>query len=221
MTTLTTNDHELRREVEQALLWDPAVDERRIGVAVVDGIATLQGEVASYGERWRAELAAQRVAGIRAVVNELVVKTPDKVSDTDIARKAVEALRNNAMVPDDKITVKVDNGYVTLDGEVEWDYQRRAADQAVRDLAGVRAVVNLIKLKPRARPEDLKRKIVETFQREAAVDANRITVVVNGSEVILRGTVRSWVERREAERAAWSAPGVTSVKNEIVVSLAA
>ena len=219
MTTATKTDTDLRHDVEAALAWEPSVDERRIGVSVVDGIATLQGEVRSYGERWRAELAAQRVAGIRAIVNELAVKTPGQVSDTDIARSAVDALRHNVMVPADQITVKVDNGFVTLTGDVEWEYQRRAADRAVRDLPGVRAVSNLITVRPHARPDDVKRKIEETFKREAALDANRVTVEVNGSEVTLRGTVRSWIERREAERAAWSAPGVTSVKNQIVVSL--
>jgi len=215
------SDTELRREIERELEWEPSVDERRIGVSVLDGIVTLTGEVTSYSEKWRAERAVERVEGVRGIVNELVVKPDTERSDADIAKAAVEALKWNVMVPDEDIKVKVEKGWVTLTGEVRWDYQRRAAERAIRDLPGMKGIVNLIVVKPRVEPEDIKKKIEETFKRDAIVDANHITVEVNGAEVTLRGTVRSWVERHEAEKAAWSAPGVTAVHNYVTVSAAA
>ncbi|MDQ1458800.1 MAG: hypothetical protein QOI08_284 [Actinomycetota bacterium] len=216
-----TTDNELRRNVERELEWEPSVDERRIGVSVVDGIVTLTGEVSSFGEKWRAERAVERVSGVKGIANELEVKVASERSDTDIAKAAVDALKWNVMVPSDKVTVKVSKGWLTLDGEVRWDYQRRAADRAVRDLPGVRGVSNLILIKPRVEPDHVKEKIEETFKRVATLDANRITVQVEGSEVTLRGTVRSWVERHEAEKAAWAAPGVTAVHNYITIAAAA
>jgi osmotically-inducible protein OsmY len=211
------SDVELREDIERELEWEPSVDERRIGVSVVDGIVTLSGEVTSFSERWNAERAVERVSGVRGIANELKVKSASARSDTDIAKAAVDALKWNVMVPSDKIKVKVRQGWVTLEGEVNWDYQRRAADRAVRNLPGVTGITNLIVLKPRVEPQDLKHKIEETFKREAALDANHIVVQVDGSEVTLRGSVRSWVERREAEKTAWSAPGVTAVHNYITV----
>jgi osmotically-inducible protein OsmY len=216
-----TTDKELRRNVERELEWEPSVDERRIGVSVVDGIVTLTGEVSSFGEKWRAERAVERVSGVKGIANELEVKVASERSDTDIAKAAVDALKWNVMVPSDKVTVKVSKGWLTLDGEVRWDYQRRAADRAVRDLPGVRGVSNLILIKPRVEPDHVKEKIEETFKRVATLDANRISVQVEGSEVTLRGTVRSWVERHEAEKAAWAAPGVTAVHNYITIAAAA
>jgi osmotically-inducible protein OsmY len=214
-------DSELRREVERELEWEPSVDERRIGVAVVDGIVSLTGEVGSFGEKWRAERAVERVAGVRGIANELEVKLASERTDADIAKAAADALKWNVMVPSDKVTVKVSKGWLTLEGELRWDYQRRAAERAVRDLPGVRGISNLIRIKPRVEPQDVKEKIEETFKRVATLDANRITVQAEGSEVTLRGTVRSWVERHEAEKAAWAAPGVTAVHNYITVSAAA
>ena len=131
-------DSELRRDVERELEWEPSVDERRIGVSVVDGIVTLTGEVGTYSERWKAERTAERVAGVKGIANELEVRTATERSDTDIAKAAVDAMKWNVMVPSDKITVKVSKGWVTLTGDVNWDYQRRAAERAVRDLPGVR-----------------------------------------------------------------------------------
>jgi osmotically-inducible protein OsmY len=199
----------------------PSVDERRIGVGVMDGIVTLNGEVSSFGEKWRAERAAERVAGVRGIANELEVKLLSERSDADIAKAAADSLKWNVMVPSDKVTVKVSKGWLTLEGEVRWDYQRRAAERSVRDLPGVRGVSNLIRIKPRVEPENVKEKIDETFKRVATLDANRISVQVEGSEVTLRGTVHSWIERHEAEKAAWAAPGVSSVHNYITVSAAA
>jgi osmotically-inducible protein OsmY len=210
-------DAELRRNVERELEWEPSIDERRIGVAVVDGIVTLTGEVTSYAEKWKAERVVERVAGVRGIVIELVVKPTVEHTDLDVAAAAVNALSWNVLVPDDKITVKVENGWITLRGEVEYDYQRRAAERAVRNIEGVRGITDLITVKPRVAPENIKAKIEDAFTREAMLDANRISVEVNGSEVVLRGTVRSWLERHEAEKEAWSAPGVTAVHNRITV----
>jgi osmotically-inducible protein OsmY len=215
------SDNELRRDVERELEWEPSVDERKIGVSVIDGIVTLAGEVDSYAEKWKAERTVERVAGVRGIANELEARTATQPTDTDIARAAADALKWNVMVPSDEVKVKVVKGWVTLTGDVKWDYQRRAAERAVRTLSGVKGIVNKIRVKPRLEPTNVKQRIEETFTREAVVDANNITVEVNGSEVTLRGTVRSWVERHEAEKAAWAAPGVTAVHNYITVSAAA
>jgi len=214
-------DLELKHDVEAELEWDPSVDAHRIGAAVTDGIVTLSGEVKSFAEKWNAERAAERVEGVLGVANEIKVLPVGEHSDTDVAREAVDALRWNALVPADTIKVKVQDGWITLKGEVEHDFERRAAERAVRYLSGVKGVSNLITVKPQVEPKDIKKQIQETFKRQAALDAERISVEVNGSEVILRGTVRSLAEREEAEKAAWAAPGVISVKNDITVRAAA
>jgi osmotically-inducible protein OsmY len=211
------SDSELRHDVERELEWEPSLDERRIGVSVVDGIVTLTGEVSTYAERWNAERAVERVRDVRGIANELTVKSSFERTDTDIAKAAADALKWNVMVPSDRVTVKVRNGWVTLTGDVNWDFQRRAAERAVRQLPGVVGISNLITIKPRVEPKDLKHRIEETFKREAALDAEHISVQVEGSEVTLRGSVKSWIERREAEKAAWAAPGVTAVHNYITV----
>jgi osmotically-inducible protein OsmY len=211
------SDSELKRDVERELEWDPSIDARRIGVTVVDDVVTLTGEVSTYAEKWRAERAVERVAGVRAIANELVVKLDSERSDTDIAKAVAEALKRNVVVPADKVKAKVQNGWVTLSGEVNWDFQRRAAERSVRDLPGVRGISNLITLRPHVEPQDVKERIEETFKREATLDAQNIQVEVHGGVVTLRGTVRSWLERREAEKAAWSAPGITEVHNLITI----
>jgi osmotically-inducible protein OsmY len=210
-------DDELRRDVEQELEWEPSVDERRIGVSVIEGIVTLTGEVGSYVEKWKAERTAERVAGVRGIANDLVVRSAAERSDTDIAKAAADALKWNVVVPDDRVKVTVEKGWVTLTGELSWDYQRRAAERAVRSLRGVRGITDLVVVTPRAEPEAVKERIEQTFKREAALDANRIAVQASGGEVTLRGSVRSWVERHEAEKAAWAAPGVRAVHNYITV----
>jgi osmotically-inducible protein OsmY len=214
-------DSELRRDVERELEADPSVDERRIGVAVLDGIVTLTGEARSYAEKWQAERTVERVSGVRGIVNELVVKPATERSDIDIARAAADALKWNVLVPSDRVKVRVENGWLTLDGEVEWEYQRRAAERSVRNLPGVKGISNLIVVRPRVGPTDVKRKIEEIFEREAVIDAQNIDVQVNGSEVTLTGRVRSWPERHAAEKAAWSVPGVTAVHNYLTVEAAA
>jgi osmotically-inducible protein OsmY len=211
------SDSELRRDVERELEWEPGVDERRIGVSVIDGVVTLTGQVSSYAERWKAERTVERVTGVPGIANDLEVIPTGEHSDTDVARAAVDALKWDITVPSDRIKVKVDKGWVTLTGEATWDFQRRAAEPAVRNLTGVRGLTNLITVKPGVKPQNVKQMIEETFKREAVLDANNIQVEVNGSEVALRGTVRSWIERHEAEKAAWAAPGVTAVHNFITV----
>ncbi len=215
------SDSALRRDVERELEWEPSIDERRIGVSAIDGVVTLTGEVSTYAEKLKAERAVERVAGVRGVVNELKVQLAGEYSDTDIAKAAVAALRSDVTVPADRVKVKVDKGWVKLTGDVYGDFQRRAAERAVRNLPGVRGVSNLIAITARAEPHDVKQKIEETLQRAAALDAKNIDVIVTGGEVTLRGTVRSFLERYEAEKAAWAAPGVTMVHNEIRVDVPA
>ena len=214
------SDSEIERDVKDELLWDPDLDASDIAVSVKNGVVTLAGFVKSYTDKYEAETAAKRVSGVVGVANDLEVRMPsvDERPDPDIARDAVAAIKSQLPISSEHIKVVVKNGWVTLEGRVEWQYQRSTAENAVRRIKGVKGVSNLIQLKPRAAPAEIKRKIEEAFRRNAEVDANRITVEANGGEVILKGTVRSWVEREEAERAAWSAPGVTKVEDRIIVS---
>jgi osmotically-inducible protein OsmY len=219
--TLTHTDEQIQLDVLEELKWDARVHPNEIGVAVKDGIVTLTGWVDSYTKRWAAEEAAHRVHGVKAVANDIEVRLPSasERTDADIAAAATRALEWDAFVPVEKLDVTVSKGWVTMRGEVEWQYQRQDAERVVRRLSGVRGVTNLITVRPRVKPspQELKRKIEDALVRSAETDAERITVEVQGEKVILKGTVRSWAERQEAERVAWSAPGVNAVENRIAV----
>ena len=214
------SDHEIELDVKDELQWDPNLDATDIAVSVKKGVVTLAGFVRNYADKYEAESAAKRVAGVLGIANDIEVRIPsvDERPDPEIARDAVAAIKNQLPISSEHIKVIVKDGWVTLEGRVEWQYQRNTAETAVRRIKGVRSVSNLIQLKPRAQPSEIKRKIQDAFKRSAEVDANRITVEANGGEVVLKGTVRSWVEREEAERVAWAAPGVTKVEDRIVVS---
>jgi osmotically-inducible protein OsmY len=214
------NDRDLREAVEQALDWEPIINARNIGVSVKDGVVTLSGHVNTFPERREAEKVAGLVRGVKAVVCELEVTLPSHFerSDAEIARAASNAIAWNTLLPKDRIQVWVDNGRVTLEGTVDWQYQRKSADKCVRYLAGVTDVNNHIVVKPSANQVAVKSGIESALMRNAKLDANAIRVDVRGDRVILSGTVQSWVEREEAERAAWGSPGVRDVENLLMVN---
>ena len=213
---------ELKQHVENALDWDPSIDASDVGVSVDEGVVTLRGNVGSYFEKVSAERIALRVYGVKAVANDLSVRLVSgyQRTDTEIARAAIAALEWNTVVPADRVTVTVTDGWVTLNGTLDYYHQSATAERAVRDLAGVKGVSNAILLQAPARPvipTDVVGRIEAAFLRSAEIDARRISVNAQDGKVILSGNVRSWAERREAERAAWAAPGVTQVDDRLTV----
>jgi osmotically-inducible protein OsmY len=215
------SDTDIKRDVEDELRSDPTIDATDIAVAVKNGVVTLTGFARNYMDKFGAEAAAKRVADVVGLANDIEVglSGADQRPDPEIARDAVAAVRSRLPLSSSSVRVVVDKGWVTLEGEVEWSYQREAAERAVRRVKGVKGVINSIQLKPSVAPVEIKRKIEEAFRRSAEIDASRITVEASGGEVVLRGTVRAWAERQEAERAAWKAPGVVKVDNRITISV--
>jgi osmotically-inducible protein OsmY len=211
---------ELQRDVLDELAYEPSLDADEIGVSARDGVVTLSGQLDSYAAKIAAEDAAKRVRGVKAVALDLEVRIPSamKHTDTDIARAAILALEWNATVPRDRVTLRVEDGWVTLEGQLDWDYQRQAAASAVRYLSGVRGVTNLILVKPKIATQQIKERIVGAFRRSADLDANTVRVEAVDGKVTLFGKVHSWSERSEAERAAWAAQGVSQVDNRITVT---
>ncbi|MGE5244576.1 MAG: BON domain-containing protein [Betaproteobacteria bacterium] len=212
-------DRQLQEEVLQALEWEPGVDAADVGVSVDDGVVTLRGEVGTLREKWLAERTTRHVFGVRAVANDLTVAPDEKTARADpaIAQAVANALEWDSAIPDGSVKATVRNGWVTLNGTVAWQYQKAAADRAVQHLYGVKGVNNSIVVKPHVAPGDVRAKIENAFKRSAEVDAERVKVETHDGTVVLRGTVHSLIERDEAERAAWAAPGVTRVEDHLVV----
>lgn len=215
-----SNDRQLQQDVIAELGWDAAIDASRIGVEARDGIVTLTGHVESYAQKWAAERAAQRVSGVKGVAVEMNVVLPgsSQRTDADIARMASNALEWNVLVPRDAVEVLVEDGHITLSGEVEWAYVRNAAESSVRGLPGVKNVANLIRIRPQIKPGDVKTKIEAALQRRAHLDARAISVQVDKGTVTLAGTVDSLAERVTVENAVWNAPGVQNVIDHLVVA---
>jgi len=218
MTMIATHEETvLRDSVMRQLAWDPQVDATMIGVTAQAGVVTLSGYVDTYSGRLAAERAARRVYGVKAVANELAVKLAETRIDPDIARDAVQTLANRIDAPRG-ISVTVRDGHITLGGTVEWMFQRAAAERAVKYLRGVRGVFNNIVVKPSVSPKDVQQRIVEALHRHADIDARRIQVTADGGRVILNGFVRSWNEKDEVEKAAWTAPGVSAVDDRLAIA---
>lgn len=210
-------DKNLREAVEQELDYDPTVPSNNVGVSVSGGVVTLSGFVDTYADKRAAEKAVKHVCGVKAVANDIEVKPPSEWIDPEIAGEAVKSIERNANVPSDRIRVTVKDGWLTLEGKVGWRYQKEAAERAVRYLAGVRGITNNIEIEPAASAADVRTKIEKALLRSAEMDASRIKVDASGGTVTLSGNVRSWAEMKQAESAAWGAPGVRKVLNRIEI----
>ena len=216
MKTGTQLQHDVLAELE----WQPSIEASKIGVTAKDGVVTLTGSVASYADKTTAERVAKRVYGVKAVANDVEVKIPgsSQRGDTDIATAALNALKWDTTIPEDRIKITVRNGWITLEGTVDWWYQKEAAERVVRNLSGVTGLTSQITVKSRAKPGEVKSKIEAAFKRSAEMDARRVGVEAHDGKVILHGNVHSWTEKEEAEQAAWAAPGVSEVENRITVT---
>lgn len=212
-------DRDLQQNIQNALDWEPSVEATDIGVSVDNGVATLRGDVQSFAEKEAAERVTLRVYGVRAVANDLNVRIPTSAerSDSDIAQAALNALRWHTSVPEKNLTVVVRNGWITLSGAVDWQFQKEAAARAVRDLTGVRGVTDGVVVRPSLKAGDVRDKIEAAFRRSAEIDARRVNVTVQDSKIVLSGNVRSFAERQEAEKAAWAAPGVVQVDDRLTI----
>ena len=215
------SDTDVRRDVEAELKWSPEIDETDIAVKVNDGAVALSGFARNLFEKHHAEVVAKRVVGVAAVANDLEVRRPgdDRPTDPELAREALAAIKHELPMSWDKIQPVVHEGRLFLEGTVEWNFQRERAENAVRKIKGVWHVRNSVKVKPMIPVQDIKEKIEAAFKRSAEFDSRQVTVDTAGSEVILRGEVRSWAERDQAQASAWSAPGVTQVHNQISVRI--
>lgn len=215
------SDEQVQRDVLDELRIDPTVDASQIGVTARGGVVTLTGVVPSLAQKYAAEAVAKRVYGVQGVADDIEVRLfgDQRKTDTDVAQAALDALKWDSMVPDEKVKVTVEQGWVTLEGTVEWNYQRDAAGRCVRNLTGVRGLSNLVSVKPKARisPAEVKREIHEAFRRSADLEARRIGVDAREGKVVLHGNVHNWAEVDEAQRAAWSVPGVAEVENRLAV----
>ena len=216
-------NRDLRTRVLDELDWEPSLDSADIGVAVKEGIVTLTGHLPSYAQKRTAERTVLRLAGVKGVANDLDVRLPSehRRSDAELARAVVEVLDHNVQVPADTVKVKVDDGWVTLEGVVNWDYQRRRAERATRFLRGVKGITNLLRVKERPTPGDLRQRIKRALERRIDEEAERVSVSVEGDKVVLTGTVASRTDRDDIEDAVWAAPGISEVENNLTVSRSA
>ena len=215
------SDKQLQKDVLDDLTWDPSIDASKVGVAVSNGVVTLTGDVPSYFQKQNTERIVKRVAGVRAVANDIEVRLAGSTerNDTDIAHAALNALKWDTSVPEENVKLSVTKGWVTIEGSVDWNYQRESCEKVIEKLVGVKGVTNRISVSPHVKSKDVKGEIKAALHRYAELESRNIEVDSADSTITLRGQVRSWAERKEAETAAWMAPGVTQVKNEIIVSI--
>lgn len=212
-------DGQIQKDVIDEIKWEPAINSSAIGVSVYNGIVTLSGQVSTYSEKLHAEEAAKRIAGVKAIAEDIHVGISPGYTrtDTEIAEAVLSALKWHTDIPESQINIRVEDGLVKLEGEVEWNFQRHNAKKAIENLAGIRSVLNLIRVKSQAAPSDIQSKIMASFHRSATIDAQNIKAEVAGSKVTLKGRVRSISEKEDAENAAWAGPGVLSIDNQLKI----